>query len=190
MGNHGRNQRHIVLVLAATGTNFSFEFRLDQIFVADGVELAKTLLAGVDGTHPGGQGEPAVVRIAIDGGDVLLQRLAVHRLHQVLVHQLGQTADVHGQHQIGRRELAFPFQTLVQPLFGKHHIDLDPGLLLELLDDGLDQLILTVRIDVYLLGGERRLGDKRGESQCQHLHFHHPFLVCVKSDNHFRLHSA
>ena len=179
MGNHGRNQRHIVLVLAAAGTNFSFEFRLDQIFVADGVELAETILAGVDGAHPGGQGEPLVVRITIDGGDVLLQRLAVHRLHQILVHQIGQTADVDGQHQIRRGELAFALQALVQPLFGKHHIDLDPGLFLELLDDGLDQLILPIGVDIHFSGGKGRLGDQRGEQQRQHLHFHHPFLVCA-----------
>src|SRR5262249_60310744 len=53
---------------------------------------------------------------------------------------------------------------LDQALLGEHHVDLDPGLVGELLEERIDKVRLAIRIDVHLakVGG---VSDRSGEGR-------------------------
>ncbi len=65
---------------------------------------------------------------------------------------LHQIADIDGEQHVGGAVAAFRGDPLDQAFLGKDHIDLDAGLRGEILEQGIDQIGLAVRIDIHLPG--------------------------------------
>ena len=72
MGDHGCDQRDIIGMLARADADFAFPFRISKFFICDGV-LGNPCPGRINHARAPGQAEPVAFRVAIGGGNVLVQ---------------------------------------------------------------------------------------------------------------------
>jgi hypothetical protein len=177
VGDHRGDQADIVGVLAVTGADLALPLRVGKLLIGDLV-LCDAVLGRVDDARARGQAEPVAVRIAILGRDVLVDDVALDLLRDAAFLGFRQAGDVDRQDDVGRRVRAFRLDALHQALVEEEHVGGDPGFLGEFVEQRLDQVRLTVGVDVDFTiceggCGKRQTGcreGKGGEGRLKQLH--------------------
>ncbi|MNL49893.1 hypothetical protein D3C87_1728630 [compost metagenome] len=102
--------------------------------------------------------------------DVLVDRFIDNRLRHACVLGFGEAADVDSQDHVRRRVGAFGLDALDEALVEEEHVRRDAGFLGEGIEQRLDQVGLTIGIDVDLAIGPGRGGREQAGRERQYAH--------------------
>ena len=151
-------------MLAGSGADSSLELRVREI--GESLELARLhTVPGCQGeTCPGRETEPKTVGVTQVSRDRVIENGGVHGFEEVGLAKRIESTDVDGEHGVGRVVVAGRLDLLHHPLLREHDVHLDAGLPGELLEHGLDQEWLAVRVQVDLA---RRVGRRKRERRCE-----------------------
>ena len=100
------------------------------------------------------------------GGDVGFQNLRFDRVEEPRIDEPVEPSDVHGEHRVRRVVLARGLDLVDHALLGEDHVDVDPGLLGELRENGLDEEGLAIGIEVDF-GCDHRGGEEPGRERAE-----------------------
>ena len=148
--NHRRHQRPVIDMASLSRTYAPAPLRIGQILkIADGA-FGDTLFRGHDNPGAGRKGKPAIIGSTQMRGDIGVQHIRRYRRQQIKIGIFAQPRDIDGQDHIGGACLAFCLKPLRQPFRGIDNICLDTGFTGERIEEGLQQELLAVRIDIHL----------------------------------------
>ena len=141
---HGGEQGDVVGVLAAPSADTVVPLVVCQLLVGGNLTFFHAVLGHENQAPAGGQGKPLALGMAQVFRNVLFQSLVVDVLNEITFYQLVEAGNINGHHQICRAVATLALQSLGQTLFGKDHVALDAGFLFKSVQQGFEQICLTV----------------------------------------------
>ncbi|CAI8250899.1 MAG: Uncharacterised protein [SAR116 cluster bacterium] len=148
--NHRRHQRPIIDVASLSRAYAPTPLRIGQILKIADSAFGDTLYRGHDNPGASRKGKPAIIGSTQMCGDIGVQHIRRYWRQQIQIGVFAQPRDINGEDHIGGACLAFCLKPLRQPFRGIDNICLNTGFTGERIEEGLQQELLAVRIDIHL----------------------------------------